>query len=431
MNVILICPESRPAAKVFQRVRPLALLPVLGRPLIDHAFEHLAGQGVREILVLASDRPSQLRAAIQSGEVWGLKVSLMATTHELGEGEAGNLHSSHFSDGTAPRILPLDQATGLPLEHLWRFSSGNHDFFSTLLQDSSLAAQLTMQEREPGIWISTRAKVDPGAVIESPAWIGPRARIAAGAVIGPDSIIEAGAYIDRGARISASWVGPETYTGSDIYLEEALVWGNGLTHWRRGAFTEVTDEFLLSHISRKRARAGASLAGRVLALALWLGLFPFAFVAMLASRLRGKSAFISRCVILPHHSLTGSITDSTSVKALNGAPGMLSRWPEFLEVLRGRMALTGNRPLSLEDATSLRGPSAHHWLHLYAGVFSLADAEGSDGDSLHEAAAYAAWFTAAPHLKSRLSIIARCLVRLFATPIGSPALSKSQQLRHA
>lgn len=431
MNVILICPENRPAAKVFHRVRPLALLPVMGRPLIDHAFEHLSGRGVREILVLASDRPSQVRAAIREGEVWGIKAHFMATTHELGEGEACTLHADHFGEGERPLVLTLDQCVGLPMDQLWRFSSGNHDFFSALLRDSSLTAQITMQEREPGVWISTRAKVDPDAVIEGPVWIGPRARIAAGTVIGPEAIIEAGAFIDHGARITASWVGPETYTGADVCLEEAIAWGNGLTHWRRGAFTEVTDEFLLSHIRQKRARAGASLAGRGLALALWLGLSPFALVAMLASRLRGKSAFVSRRVILPHHSLTGSIADPTPVKALNGAPGMLSRWPELLEVLRGRMALTGNRPLSLEDATSLRGPAAHHWLHLYAGVFSLADAEGCDGDSLHEAAAYAAWFTAAPHLKSRLTIIARCLVRLFATPVGCPALSKSQHLRHA
>ena len=124
MNVILICPEHRPAAKVFQRIRPLALLPVMGRPLLDHAFEHLAGRGVREVLVLASDRPSKIRAAIREGEVWGLKVHFMATTHEFGEGEAATIHSAHFEGGRRPLILTLDQCAGLPMEQLWRFSSG-------------------------------------------------------------------------------------------------------------------------------------------------------------------------------------------------------------------------------------------------------------------------------------------------------------------
>jgi hypothetical protein len=431
MNVILICPENRPAAKVFQRVRPLALLPVLGRPLLDHAFEHLAGRGVREILVLASDRPSQIRSAIREGEVWGIKIDFLATTHELGEGEAGTLHATHFTNGERPVVLTLDQATGLPMDQLFRFSSGNHDFFSALLRDPARASQLTMRERETGVWISTRAKVDPDAIIEGPVWIGPRARVAAGAVIGPDTLIEAGAYIDRGARVSASWVGPETYTGADVCLEEAIAWGNGLTHWRRGAFTEVTDEFLLSHIRQKRARSGASLAGRGFALALWLGLLPAALIAMAVSRLRGKNVFTTRWVVLPHHSLTGTASDTAAIQSLNSAPGLLSRWPEFLEVLRGKMALTGNRPLSLEAAASLRGPAAHHWLHLYAGVFSLADAEGCDGDSLLDAAAYAAWFTARPTLKVRLSVIARCLGRFFAKPDSGRTLTNPPQLRHA
>jgi len=431
MNVILICPENRPAAKVFQRVRPLALLPVLGRPLLDHALEHLAGRGAKEVLVLASDRPSQIRSAIRDGEVWGLKIDFLATTHELGEGEAGTLHSAHFTNGERPVVLTLDQATGLPMDQLFRFSSGNHDFFSDLLRDPSLASQLTMQEREPGVWISTRAKVDPEAIIEGPVWIGPRARVAAGAVIGPDTLIEAGAFIDHGARVTASWVGPDTYTGADVCLEEAIAWGNGLTHWRRGAFTEVTDEFLLSNIRQKRVRTGASLAGRGLALALWLGLLPAALTTMAVSRLRGKNAFTTRWVVLPHHSLADNASDTAAIQALNGAPGMLSRWPEFLEVIRGRMALTGNRPLSLEEAASLRGPAAHHWLHLYAGVFSLADAEGCDGDSLIEAAAYAAWFTAGPTLNLRLSVIARCLLRFFTKPASGCTLTNPTQLRHA
>lgn len=430
MKVILICPEHRPAAKVFQRLRPLALLPVMGRPLIDHAFEHLAGRGVSEVLVLAADRPSRVRVAIRGGEVWGLTVDFMATTHELGKGEAYALHAGHFGEGDRPVILTLDQCAGLPVDQLWRFSSGNHDFFSALLRDSSLTSQLTMQERESGVWISTRAKVDPSAVIEGPAWIGPRVRVAAGAVIGPDTIIEAGAFIDRGARVSASWVGPDTYTGADVCLEEAIAWGNGLTHWRRGAFTEVKDEFLLSHLRQKRARSGTSLAGRGLALALWLGLLPIALLVMLASRLRGKAAFGFRQVILPHHFLSGGFPDPAFIKSLNGAPGILSRWPELLEVLRGRMSLTGNRPLSLEDATSLRGPAVHNWLHLCAGVFSLADAEGCDGNCIHAAAAYAAWFTARPNLRLRLSVILRCLARLFAAPAG-PLHSTTTNLRHA
>ena len=48
MKAILICPEHRTAGGIFHRMQPLALMPVMGRSLLDHALTSLKKQGVQK-----------------------------------------------------------------------------------------------------------------------------------------------------------------------------------------------------------------------------------------------------------------------------------------------------------------------------------------------------------------------------------------------
>jgi dTDP-glucose pyrophosphorylase len=112
MNVILICPEHRPDAGIYQRMRPLALMPVLGRTLLDHAFAHLADRGATEVLVLTSDRPEQIRSAVKAGAVWGLKINVMPTSSEPSKEDALQFYGADFSVAGVPSVIVLDAIPG-------------------------------------------------------------------------------------------------------------------------------------------------------------------------------------------------------------------------------------------------------------------------------------------------------------------------------
>ena len=67
MRAILICPDERPALAHLAGVAPLANLPILGQGLAEYWLEHLAVLGAKEVLVLAADRPHEVRARVERG----------------------------------------------------------------------------------------------------------------------------------------------------------------------------------------------------------------------------------------------------------------------------------------------------------------------------------------------------------------------------
>ena len=421
MNVILICPEHRADAGIYQRMRPLALMPVLGRTLLDHALAHLADRGAKEVLVLASDRPEQIRSAVKAGAVWGLKINVMPTSSEPSKEDALQFYGADFSAAGVPSVIVLDAIPGAASRPLWSPPSECPDFLSWIAE-AAMAGQLTMREVSPGVWISTKAKVSRDAVITGPVWIGPRASITAGARVGPDAVIEAGAFVDSGACISGSWLGPDTYAGSGVHLRDSIAWGNGLMAWRSGSFLEVRDDFLINDIRLPQVWQGdSSWMERLFAFVLLLVSFPFVMLPVVAQRLRGRAAFVHRRVILPPPSRVSGFSHTHALQSLAGVSGMAARWPELWLVVTGKMRLVGNRPLSPLDATSLRGPEGENWMKFPAGIFSLADAEGQNGDCPRQANAYAAWFTARPTLRLKFAILFRCLARLFRHSMIHPS----------
>jgi hypothetical protein len=428
MKAIIICPEHRATGGVFHRMKPLALMPIMGRALLDHAFAQLKKEGFTEVLVLASDRPEMIREATGNGGAWGLKVEVIATRHEVAADIAELHHGQREPGAPRPRVMVLEEMVSLPGKTLWQTNYATFDTLRAALQMPELTGQLTMQEASPGVWISTKARISRDAEITGPVWIGPHASIRAGAKVGPHTIVESGAFIDGGAVIEESWIGPATYVGATATIKGSFAWGDGLLNWSGGSFVEVRDSFLLNDLTRRTAsQKRASLLGRLAALLLMLITAPFAIIAMLSQRLKNKPAMSGRRVILPPSHRIHSFSRTHHLLQLNGVDGLLRRWPELWRVIRGDMALVGNRPLSLEEASALRGPMAQLWLESPAGVLSLADAEGADPERMSECLAHAAYFTARRTTWLKVRILFRCLFSLNDTnepmPIGNFAPS--------
>ncbi len=417
MKAILICPEYRPAGSAFQRMKPLALMPVLGRSLLDHALSSLKKNGVTEVQVLACDRPEVIRDAVGKGEAWGLSVEVTGTRHELAADVAELRYGGGATAEARPRVIVLDSMPGFPDKVLWHSHESTFALLREAMQKREQAAQLTMHEISPGIWISTKASVSSKATLVAPVWIGPHASIGAETRIGPDAVVEAGAFIDAGAVVKDSWIGPGTYVGSTAAIRKSFAWGNGLLNWSLGSFLEVRDTFLLNDISRRSpSQRRASLMERLAAFLLMLISSPLALAAMIRSKLRLQDTFFQKRVILPPVFRLDAFSRTYPLLNLRNAAGLLKRWPELWLVVRGDMALVGNRPLSAENAIGLRGSFGQLWLECPAGVFSLADAEGADAESISESQAHAAYFSATRTLTLRLSVLRRCLWR-FIVPI--------------
>lgn len=416
MNAVLILPDQRDAAGFARRIKPLALLPFMGRELLDLWLEKLASEGVKHVTLLAADRPEEIRRAMGNGGRWGIKFQLIPVPREPSEDEARAL----FGVDEDTRVLKLETLPSMPTQPLWESTEGLYDVMRRLFRHAETGTSLTMRRMASDVFVSTRARISSTAVIEGPAWIGPQVIVGENAHILPGSIIEKAAYIDRDATVRGSWVGPKTYVGAMTEISHSFAWGDGLENWRLASFIEITDDFLLA--SLRHQRFGSARAGwftRLSALLLMLATAPLALLCMAWCKLsKGGSVLMRTQVILPPPSRQGRHTLSTGTHALNGIRGLFGRWPELWLVWRGKMHLVGNRPLTPVQAERLGDEFEQLWLASPAGVFALADAMD---DGLHEpeaALTHAAWFSVQRGFRLNLQILLKCLPRFLTLRSG-------------
>src|SRR3954462_14130725 len=104
MNSLLICPADRPGVAQLAEKAPLAVAPLLGKTVIEYWIEALVARGAKHILVLASDRPHQVRAVGGDGTRWGVKPDLLPRAREPSLEEA----RSKYRPAGATDWLPAD-----------------------------------------------------------------------------------------------------------------------------------------------------------------------------------------------------------------------------------------------------------------------------------------------------------------------------------
>lgn len=255
MRAILICPDERPGVAALAEFAPLSNLPILGKSLLGHWLEHLGGLGAKEVLILAADRPDQVRAGVGNGARWGMRVTVQTEKRELTLEEARIKHRTNNQSPwlSAPHdVILIDHLPGLPELPL---TTNYADWFAsvrTLMPQALTPDRIGVREVRPGVWVGLRAQVAATAKLIAPCWIGDHAWIEAGAVIGPDAVLEREVFVARGAQISHSVIGPKTFVGAFTEVRNSIAWGSTLVNWERDSCLKVTDEFLLCSLEPPR-----------------------------------------------------------------------------------------------------------------------------------------------------------------------------------
>src|SRR5215470_3632668 len=88
MKAILICPAERPAVAFLAQTAPLVNVTLLGESLLSYWMEWLAERQVNEALLLATDRPEQVRSLVGDGARWGMHIGVQAELHEPSPNDA-------------------------------------------------------------------------------------------------------------------------------------------------------------------------------------------------------------------------------------------------------------------------------------------------------------------------------------------------------
>ena len=216
-------------------------------------MESLANAGTKEVLVLATDRPELVRAAVGDGSRWGVHARVRAELKELSPAEACAKLAEECGPAQDPRtdVITVDHLPGLDEVPLFR---SYHDWFTAVLAWMPRPAssnRIGLREIKPQVWCGQRTHVAPTARLQPPCWLGDNVQVGPDAVIGPKAVLENRVAVDVASEIRASVIGPDTYVGALIKIENSIAWGSTLIDWRTGSCTQVPDAFLLCALGQR------------------------------------------------------------------------------------------------------------------------------------------------------------------------------------
>jgi GTP:adenosylcobinamide-phosphate guanylyltransferase len=388
----------------------VAMLPVAGKPVVQHVVEQLAGAGVREVFVILSAWAEQVEALLGDGTRFGMRIRyglsrgeepadvLIARSGQFSAEPClvmrGDMLTSFdltsFTERAAacPEPVVLGTTDGRAVVALRRGQSPALralGWTGQTLADISKARTLDLEKaqlaaledlrsyhaanleaaagRFPGLVVPGRTKaiglttcrgsrVSPKSLERGIAFVGPGARVHASARLEGEVVVGQGAIVDKGARLYNAVVMPWTYVGEMLSVRNAIVRSSELICVDTGAVVSITDAFLLADLRRPpAAEAIANLWHRMLG-AMLLGLsLPLWPVAFIAAMVESPAAPLSARPLRGNRSSGNSRVVFRRWRFSSSVP-VLSALPGLLSVVRGHLRLIGCTPLPPERASA-------------------------------------------------------------------------------
>jgi len=396
MKAILICPDQRSEIASLSEQMPLSNLPILGKPLLEYWIEHLVQRGAREVLLLATDRPEQVRALVGNGCRWGLEVVVLPEIRELTLAEAHRRYGGPHDVNNPEFIALIDYLPDRPEFPLFNSYADWMAASATELPRAAASNRLGVREIKPGVWAGLRASISPHAELHAPCWIGEDVFVGNKAVIGPMTILEQGAFVERGAAIAHSVIGPDTFVGEDTELQHSIAFGDTLINWKLNSAVKISDAFLLASIHPGRsAFRPVGVFSRATALIALVLTAPFALIFVLSAKFHNVRAFRPLLGVRPRIAGPLPVVGDTLVYyELANTRSWFRRWPQLWNIVRGQFAWVGNRPLKPSQAARLTNEFERLWLTSRLGLICLADTESGCDVRNEEARAHASYYAA-------------------------------------
>lgn len=264
MKNLLICPSNRSSAPLLAESAPLAAVPLLGQSLLEYWLAHVACSGVKEVIVLADDRPAYIRSIAGNGARWGLSVTIIEESRELTPAQALSKYDKDLGpDSSHNGIIVLDHFPNLPEQQLFTNYASHFKSLLSWMSRARTPDRVGVKELRSGIYADLRAHISADAKLQAPCWLGKNVYVGAGASVGPMTIVEDGSFIESGALVSDSFVGPDTFVGKFAELTESFAQGETLVNLRTGSVAKVPDNFLLSALRQPRPPQSGRLLGRL------------------------------------------------------------------------------------------------------------------------------------------------------------------------
>lgn len=239
------CPgDCEWAEEVFPN-RPIAALPVCGKPIVAYALDELSKQAFGEVLILDRHYDRRLKDYLGDGGKWGMKVTYRGGD-DVGDEQFLRARHADFIGEDETLIVFGNTVAGRRIASL-------KDFYETnlgILSDPR-GCVVPGYSVEPGTFVGSDVVIRPGVYMKGPVCLGDSVRIARGARILPETVLGEGCVVDRGAKIGESVVFPGTYVGKQVELVKKIVVGSRVIDPVSGAYVDLDDGISESVESRR------------------------------------------------------------------------------------------------------------------------------------------------------------------------------------
>jgi NDP-sugar pyrophosphorylase family protein len=292
---------------------------------------------------------------------------------------------------------------------LWEANTAAlHGDFPRILPSTSVAGQQH--------WVGHHCRIDPTSTIEAPVFIGNHACIGSGVHVKSASVIGNGVIIDSNALVESSVVLDHTYVGTYINMVDRIASGKYVFNIREGSVLRVDDPIIVSGLREKiLGPAARRLTDKAIALALFVATSPIWMLKGFGRLVRGNRFFDVRASVIAEGVPDESVLQwSSRVNLLrfNDAHPFVSRLPGLWDVVSGRLALVGVRPLSEEEMARLKEDWTLLRFESPAGLFTMLDTLDSQDLDEDEKVVIENYYASTRKLSSDVTILCQAVIKL-------------------
>lgn len=453
MHIIIIANHQLSALAPLTDNGSLAMLPIGGKPLIEHLLENVATVQHEKMTIVASRGFDTLHRFVGLGERWGLNTTLVSSRPneplsslkrrqpELFQGNLLVLSADRvYTENLAEHqdVCQDDCKANL-------VENSVYAQFSQIMQpalpvtdhkdylDLNLAAargdivllRLRGRERALGLTTGFRTQISPRSVRVGQTHAGNNCRVDDSAQLLGTVVLDSSVVIDRNTQLENSMVLEQTYVGEQLNLNRCIVSGSHIIRVDEGVVLKLTDSFMAAPL--KEGIFSAHLSGpanQVVGVLAGIVALPIMGLALLASLWKSpyqpivKKTWVSN---LPVNS--GETYRTYDTFEFNVSNQAIRRLPQVLDISLGHLRWFGVSVATSDELSARREPWQMTRDQSPMGMFGPAQVSGDDSMTTEQRFLSDAAYVPTAGWRVNLAILGDALSRLTTPSSANPVQS--------
>jgi len=270
------------------KTRPLALLPINNKPLLQYWLESLSRAGVTELTMVLNQFPEEVRRFTGNGERWGFTAVKYISTAAFDNVE--QICAQHSLE--SERILVMNQMPPIELEDLIVGENVIATGLTTLADYwhcnmQRLKALPIKYGESEDIYISPLSNCDLRVQLKGKVLVDDYSEILEQSRL-HQVIIGKRCSVGKGTEVEESVLLPGTRLSSHLNVNRMVVEGNTLYSIDHDVVLEISDDQLISAVNAPSLQLPSQLPTRIFALALFILTLPLTIFLRLTATLKTR-----------------------------------------------------------------------------------------------------------------------------------------------